>query len=339
MIGMILRRYVSLLYSMFLYIVMLQGTVHASSFMQTVIMRPLMQSTVAHEGICPFTVTRDIQETLWQVMFHQIKTQALAYCPRGRSDDSDDIVQMQDTQTYGNHELLSSSRLKQWLYLLALSSFFSFKCFAMDAYYRPITPVLSGYTNARPYAEASCFPCGGKKKPRELTREELDAHISKKLLDAVRTGNRKDVFFNAFHGNIVNMRDDQGLAPLHYAVQALYVKTTEQLLRVPHIDLNLETPEGFTALQLVELRKKQTDNDEECARCDAISLLIRECEYKRNPSYQENMKNLQILNDNHVRRLYILHKNRKARKNTAANRGIQNSNNDKQKEEAGLIDL
>lgn len=218
--------------------------------------------------------TKTAQEAAYDTFFQFIKDQAVLYKPRsnyrivgmaGRKED--DLASMPGDVT---------RMLRSTLFVLLLSVFCSANAFAMELVDR-LPRKTFGMANNRRYEEVSCFPCGKKKKPVLLTREELDLITSKKLLEAVKQGNRKEVYFNCRYGNAINIKDENGFAPLHYAARSLFVTVAQELLSVSHIDLEITTPQGFTALQMLERGRGSLELEGHINRCNAIIDLIHKC--------------------------------------------------------------
>lgn len=224
--------------------------------------------------------TKTAQEAAYETFFQFMKDQAVLYKPRS-------FYRVGTVGRKVNHlasnipvDVISTRLLYYQIFAVLLSFFFSANVCAMELVDRLPRKTFSKANNRR-YEKVSCFPCGKKKKSVMPTRKELDIITSKKLLEAVKKGNTKEVYFNCSYGNAINIKDEHGFAPLHYAVGSLLVKISETLLSVSHINLESTTPQGFTALQMLQHGRASLEKEEDIKRCDTIIGLIHTCYQKK----------------------------------------------------------
>lgn len=282
--------------------VIFAGIVHAHSVVQTraqsyifIPCTKLIQTQEAFalqglfENKC--VSNKEAQEMLYDAFFKHVKVHAIADSARGRNKV---VVCAKRRKENAQHdawvpwdmEALQRS-IKQLLMMFAFSATCAHFAYGME--HRPMATnriyshnfVLqstrnSSYANNRQYEKVSCFPCCVKKE-KPLSPEEKLARNTALLIKAVQKSDTRTVMGYLYHGDELNRKDEYGLTALHYAARNLNVAVARYLLSTPRIDLTVTSPQGLTALRIVQLQQEDA-RGEVLERCNQFIQLIRKRE-------------------------------------------------------------
>ncbi len=216
------------------------------------------------------------QEALYDAFFKYFKVHALAYQSRGRANyltsGNRRLFMPQDYRDNAWHSV------RLFFYACSLCMFLSANICAMEPLdaFNSVSSRSFGRVNNRRYQEVSCFPCCDKKK-KPLSADEKAARDTATLIKAVKKNDSRKVIGFLYHGDALNRKDDRGLTALHYTACALNLNMARYLLSTPRIDLTVTSPQGLTALRMVQLQQAVA-RGEELERCHKFIELIRKRE-------------------------------------------------------------